>query len=54
MAGPRTTDPVKLLRERDIAIRYPRGEIECLERELIDRGAFIAEPTQELAAISRL
>ncbi len=49
IASPPTTDPVKLLREREIAIRYLKSEIDCLEGELVDRANYISELTQELA-----
>ncbi len=39
------------LRQRDIAIRFLKREIERLEVELVSREEFISELTQELAGI---
>ncbi|BCP11889.1 hypothetical protein MINTM020_39870 [Mycobacterium paraintracellulare] len=42
-----TTDPAELLREKDIAIRYLRGEVERLEAELATRQALVSQLVAE-------
>ena len=48
VASPPTTDPVKLLREKDIAIDFLLSECDRLEAEIATRDATIQELTIDL------
>lgn len=49
VASEPTTDPDELLREKDIAIRYLRGEVERLEAELATTQALVSQLLAEQA-----
>jgi hypothetical protein len=49
--SPRSTDPRDIIQEKDIAIRWLKGQLDLREAEIQEREQFIGQLLQELSGI---